>query len=158
MARKFYYTCAGMFLLALSYQLGANTATAQAGANVWSANFLQHTGASLIGRSICAVSTGSGVGAPTSTPPVPGAAAVAAFDVIDRATSGSTAGAIAVLEDGSVYEIDPAAGRPEWILTGTLCTGPVSTKSESWGQLKARYRSTPPVTPRMTVRPGADNR
>jgi hypothetical protein len=30
MARKFFYVCAGMFLLALSYHLGASTATAQA--------------------------------------------------------------------------------------------------------------------------------
>jgi hypothetical protein len=33
MARKFFYICAGMFLLALSYHLGASTAIAQAPGN-----------------------------------------------------------------------------------------------------------------------------
>jgi hypothetical protein len=33
MARKFFYVCAGMFLLALSYHLGASTAVAQAPSN-----------------------------------------------------------------------------------------------------------------------------
>ena len=33
MARKFFYVCAGMFLLALSYHFGASTATAQAPSN-----------------------------------------------------------------------------------------------------------------------------
>ena len=33
MARKFFYVCAGLFLLALSYHLGAGTATAQAPGN-----------------------------------------------------------------------------------------------------------------------------
>ena len=33
MARKFFYVCAGMFLLALSYHFGASTATAQAPGN-----------------------------------------------------------------------------------------------------------------------------
>ena len=34
MARKFFYVCAGMLMLALSYHLGASTATAQAGGSV----------------------------------------------------------------------------------------------------------------------------
>jgi hypothetical protein len=33
MARKFFYICAGMFLLALSYHFGASTAVAQAPSN-----------------------------------------------------------------------------------------------------------------------------
>lgn len=33
MARKFFFVCAGMFLLALSYHFGASTATAQAPAS-----------------------------------------------------------------------------------------------------------------------------
>ena len=34
MARKFFFVCAGMFLLALSYYFGASTATAQQGTPV----------------------------------------------------------------------------------------------------------------------------
>jgi hypothetical protein len=33
-ARKFFYVCAGLFLLALTYHLGASTATAQAGSPI----------------------------------------------------------------------------------------------------------------------------
>ena len=33
MAKKFFYVCAGIFLLALSYHLGANNATAQGPGN-----------------------------------------------------------------------------------------------------------------------------
>ena len=33
MARKFFYVCAGLFMLALSYHFGATTATAQAPAS-----------------------------------------------------------------------------------------------------------------------------
>lgn len=33
MARKFFYICAGMFMLAMAYHFGASTATAQAPAN-----------------------------------------------------------------------------------------------------------------------------
>ena len=33
MAKKFFYVCAGIFLLALSYHLGARNAGAQAGGN-----------------------------------------------------------------------------------------------------------------------------
>jgi hypothetical protein len=34
MARKFFYVCAGLFLLALSYHLGAQSAGAQSGSSV----------------------------------------------------------------------------------------------------------------------------
>ena len=34
MARKFFYVCAGMLMLALSYHFGASTATAQQGTSV----------------------------------------------------------------------------------------------------------------------------
>jgi hypothetical protein len=38
-ARKFFYVCVGLFLLALSYHLGASTATAQAPGNPVVATF-----------------------------------------------------------------------------------------------------------------------
>ena len=41
MARKFFYVCAGMLMLALSYHLGANTATAQAPGNPVVATFIE---------------------------------------------------------------------------------------------------------------------
>jgi len=34
MARKFFYVCAGMLMLALSYHFGASSATAQAGSGI----------------------------------------------------------------------------------------------------------------------------
>ena len=49
MARKFFYVCAGMLMLALSYHFGASTATAQApsnpvvGLSAYTTNFLVMT-------------------------------------------------------------------------------------------------------------------
>ena len=106
MARKFFYVCAGMFLLALSYHFGASTATAQS----------------------------------------PGNPVVATF--------GSNA--MVVTANGDVYW--NRSGQPigpVWSLAGNVFSGaPVPTQHESWGQVKARYRSTPgaPTTP------GADSR
>lgn len=44
MAKKFFYVCAGTFLLALSYHFGASTATAQAPSNPVVATFYGHSG------------------------------------------------------------------------------------------------------------------
>ena len=105
MARKFFYVCAGTFLLALSYHFGASTATAQAPSN------------SVVALYGNAVATANG-------------------DVYE----------------GSNY----LNGVPAtWTkVSNVFAGGPVPALHESWGQVKARYRSTPG----MTVTPGSDNR
>ena len=109
MARKFFYVCAGMLMLALSYHFGASTATAQAPSN-----------------------------------PV-----VASF-------GGGFAGVVTA--NGDVYLGGGGANGGVWTnwspVANVFSGGPTPALHESWGQVKARYRSTPG----MTVTPGADSR
>lgn len=93
MARRFFYIAAGMFLLALSYHLGAGTATAQPPGN-----------------------------------PVVGIAAGAS-------------GFIAVTANGDTYQFGNG-GPNVWHGTGNVFGGsPTPAVRESWGQVKARYRT-----------------
>jgi hypothetical protein len=103
MARKFFYVCAGMFLLALSYHFGAETAGAQ----------------------------------------VPNNPVVA-----------SLASSMVVTANGDVYHAVDTNGTGPWSLVSNVFSSPTPALHESWGQVKARYRSTPGVT----VTPGSDNR
>jgi len=48
MAKKFFYVCAGLLMLALAYHLGASTATAQAPSNSVVASFSYGYGAAAI--------------------------------------------------------------------------------------------------------------
>jgi len=112
MARKFFYICAGMFLLVLSYHLGASTATAQ------------------------------GSGSP-----------VVAL-VTETTSSFSPGTLVAVTADGQCYLAsggDPFDFHPRG---NVFAGGTTAVHQESWGQLKARYRSAPGTT----LTPGADNR
>jgi hypothetical protein len=105
-ARKFFYICAGMLMLALSYHFGASTATAQS----------------------------------------PGNPVVAA----------SSGDPIVYTANGDAYHFNgSSSGAPAWVLIGNVFNGgPTPALHESWGQVKARYRSTPG----MTVTPGSDKR
>ena len=110
MARKFFYVCAGMLMLALSYHFGASTATAQASGNLVVAvtNFAQPAEA----HSFLAV-TASG-------------------DAYVTSSNGNT-----------------------WVFSGNLFGGaPTPALHESWGQVKARYR-TPAGG---SVTPGTDEK
>jgi hypothetical protein len=147
MARRFFYICAGMFLLALSYHLGAEVVVAQTSAV-----------------------EGAGVDAGSSGPIASGSVsryfcnlyadnsdALGSLDVLPLPITGTSPvvatsaanGFVAVLEDGSVYK-----WNGYWIIKGSLIGAPVPTLHESWGQVKARYLATPG----MTVTPGANDR
>jgi hypothetical protein len=107
MARKFFYVCAGMLMVALSYHFGASTASAQA----------------------------------------PGNPVVAAL----------TANSV-VTANGDVYYAPGGIANPPWLFASNVFGGgPTPALHGSWGQLKSRY-ATPPATPGMTAKPGADNR
>ena len=119
MARKFFYVCAGMLMLALSYHLGAGTAAAQATGRV---------------VSMQALFAGVGGGILYCTD---------AGDLYFRYVSGAAG-------DGGPSDL-LASSR----YLGNLQSGPpVPAVHESWGQVKARYR-TPAGG---SVTPGADKR
>ena len=135
-ARKFFYVAAGMFLLALSYHLGADSAKAQAGlVTVASEATNSNVHVAVVGRTIHFAGT-DGEGALSSVtrgslPPVPGTGAV----VWANAANG-TQWFVAILDNGDVYHFIDGSG---WVLAGNLVSGPTPALRQSWGQLKARY-------------------
>lgn len=129
-AKKFFYVCAGLFLLAGAYAIGARNAGAQSSAMVCAG----------VGRLPMAVGSDGQVfqmyadGAPIQyTNPVP--------NVDVRAIEwGSAIGSAAVVcGNGDVYTASSPTSA--WVLRGSLFAGlPVNVEKHTLGQLKARFR------------------
>jgi hypothetical protein len=150
MARKFFYVCAGLFLLALSYQLGVTTAHGQAGATVADADdpglgsyAVTSSGAVYLSQygSILAIGPRWNlIGTiPTSSPIV---------HIEHAGDSGGQSVAHAFAENGDFYV--SADGGRTWSLHGNVFGSPTPALHESWGSLKSRFapKSTPaPGTP-----------
>jgi len=122
-AKKFFYVCAGIFMLASAYCLGASTARGQSG------SFFECVGVdgeawAVFGRRLYQMS-GAGLDQHRATI-IPGTSPVVACGV-DRV----------VLQSGEVYAWD---GNASWVLLGTFPGGPTPAKQESFGGIKARYR------------------
>jgi len=138
-AKRFFYACAGIFLLAVSYHLGARSATATgladalAGADLHNDNGVE-TASFAVNRVFYAFATEQSGTAyapvPATSDPVPGTASVVATDV--RGLTG-----FVLLSNGDAYVSDESG---PWQYQGNLTSIPTATQSESWGQLKARYR------------------
>jgi len=130
-AKGFFFVCAGVFLLALSYHLAASSASAQIGALVQGAS-IQSIAPYTFPRATACVNRvwrwmGESGGLHTGSVPVPGAAPIVATDPYGTV----------ILENGDWLKFDGSS----WVLIGNLVGGgPIPAKQESWGQLKARYR------------------
>ena len=131
-ARKFLYVCAGVFLLALSYHLGASTVGAQ-GAGLGLICRLDGTDMYST-ESFC--TPGGDVfqywgGHWTKTSNVfggaPGGRLVVSYD------SG-----VALASNGEVFA-SALLGYGPWTSVGFPIGGPTPAMQESWGQLKSRY-------------------
>jgi hypothetical protein len=143
-AKKFFYVCAGIFLLAASYHLGARSATATGLAGMLSGGELQYeNGVRYASFAVNRVFYGfateqSGTAyAPLTTPsqPIPGTASIeSTLELGDNF-------AFVLLSNGDAYVSD--TGAP-WQYQGNLTSQTTATQSESWGQLKARYRGNGP--------------
>jgi hypothetical protein len=133
MAKRFFYVCAGLLCLALSYHLGARNATAQGGLlevgavdDVGDETYI--TGAA--GRTVYWFDANNNRTEGQALPPVPGTSPVLA--------TGATGNHV-VLENGDIYSRD--FGAPSgWVFRGNLVGSPTPAASESMGSLKARYR------------------
>ena len=148
MARKFFYICAGMLMLALCYHLWARNATAQGG----SAGHLDCAGVEspnnwvtvVVNRMMTVCFNGTMV---PYAYPIPGAGRILACN----------AGCV-LLDTGEVYAKRTGDATAPWeLLYEFNFDQPTPAQHESWGQLKSRY-ATPPATPGMTVTPRADSR
>jgi hypothetical protein len=130
MARKFFYVCAGLFLLALSYQLGVRSATAQSGSLVVAGDIdRDHEGgiAAVVGRTLYCGTVRPPLTMVNTLPPVPGTAPIVAVYGPDPTV---------ILGNGDVYFGDGSG----WTLQGNFLSGsPTPALRESWGQLKSRY-------------------
>jgi hypothetical protein len=131
-ARRFFYVCAGLFLLALSYHLGASTAVAQ-GAGLGLVCKLDGTDM-YDTQSFC--TPGGDVyqywgGRWTKTSNVfggaPGGRQVVSYDC-----------GVALASNGEVFA-SALFGYGPWTSRGFPTGGPTPALQESWGQLKARY-------------------
>lgn len=133
MAKKFFYVCAGMLLIAASFALGARQSVAQSGVGP------VHVGrisCAVIGRTVFAALSDfrEGRGASLTIPYViPGSSPV--VDVrVDEWNGWPAYSAWVALENGDVYQC--AASTP-WILVANLSGGsPVPTQRISWGATK----------------------
>jgi hypothetical protein len=129
-AKSFLYVCAGLFLLALGYHLGATSATAQGqmieGASIESfeLNAFPRAGA-CVGRLFSWM--GENGALHTMPVPVPGSQRIVATD---------PAYGTVMLENGDWLKFDGQS----WVLIGNLAGGPTQVRQESLGSVKARYR------------------
>ena len=91
MAKRFFYACAGLLMLALSYYFGASTVSAQSPSN-----------------------------------PIVGL--------------GGSSGYLAVAANGDVYNSNNGGGV--WNYMGNVFgqVSPTQVRTETWGEVKARYR------------------
>lgn len=124
MARKFFCICAGMFLLALSYHLGARDAAGQSALTLDA--WCYDSGA------IYAVFGGAWnqidrhTGSVILSYPLPVSAPVA-----------GTGNCIVVYKNGDLYENEGSPGA--WVLKGNILGGPTPALHESWSQLKSHF-------------------
>jgi len=123
MARKFFYVCAGLFLLTLAYHLGATSAQAQ----------FVVDGASVGGDGIPSAAVGRtlyvGVSGTPVPVPIPGTSRVIA-------TSDANQGFV-LLENGDVFNWQ--GENNGWVPFRNLFGGATPALHESWGSLKSRY-------------------
>jgi len=130
-ARSFFSICAGIFLLALAYHLGARSATAQASSSVEAVNLETYGSISyytcVVGRTF--YFTPSLPAIYTVALPVPGTSPIVA-------TSIDQVYLTAILASGDVYQWDGSA----WVLRVNLIGSPTPATQETWGELKAKYR------------------
>ncbi len=128
--RAFFYVCAGIFLLALSYHLGATNARGQVGGTGW---FI-----SGVSGGIPWVTTASG----DVWRYVPGNGWLSSPNIFGGASSGQTIVALvpgeAVTSTGEVW-YGTVNGAP-WANAGAPPLGPTPAALPTWGQLKAQYR------------------
>ena len=136
-ARAFFFVCAGLLLLALSYHLGARSAGAQSSGSMEAASFASgyNSGSSVafvVNRVLYTSYQLSGSlqwrTPALSAGTIPGTAPVAAT---------SASAGLVLLTDGDLWL---SAGQGSWMFIGNLLgASPTPAQSISIGQLKAKY-------------------
>ena len=133
-AKQFFFVSAGLLCLALSYHLGAQSATAQApGIDGAAYELSAATGA--VGRTFY-WGNGGGPGCGPFTrgeiAAIPGTSRV----VATMSQGGCQFGNRVLLENGDCYGSDGIT----WLYLGNLFGAATPAQAESWGAMKSRYR------------------
>lgn len=134
MAKRFFYVCMGLLALVAAAGVGFGGARAQVGGPTYFAG-AGGASAAVVGRTILVI-TNQGPNPIPLPEPVPGSADIASVLVYNPGHYPPST--TVVLTNGDVYNRDGPTAT--WVLVGTYGGSPIPTRSESWGQLKARYR------------------
>lgn len=130
MAKRFFFVCAGVFLLALSFHLGQVTAQAQSGLTVEGASIESFELTAFPRATACVNRLWSWMGENgalhQNSVPVPGTLRIVATDPYGTV----------MLENGDWLKFDGSS----WVLVGNLANGPTPARGSTWGGVKARYR------------------
>ena len=137
MAKRFFFVCAGLFLLALTYHLGAKSAGAQGAGTIVCVNWGQNSNppqlAFVSDRTFYLASASSPCSPIPLGGPIPGSS-----PVVNAGFGGSADyNALVVLDNGDVYSNDTSFSS--WTLRGNLLCA-TSAQRATWGQIKGQYR------------------
>jgi hypothetical protein len=137
MAKKFFYVCAGLFFLALSFELGARSARAQ-GASGIAGGFFGPDATISVGTTMYTVrlNTYTGTDGPPYSLLLPRSGAVQ--DVRSVSGGGSIGETWVLYQDGDIYEYLPGTGWQH--IVNLLGATPTAAQSTSWGRVKSTYR------------------
>jgi hypothetical protein len=141
-ARAFFFVCAGIFLLALSYHLGARSAGAQAPGNP-----VVEVKRSSNGNLISITSNGDAYESvsPSADGPwsfrsnVFSGAIPAPGNPVVGIERGSDVGMISITSNGDVYQSSDDSGAGPWAFRSNVFGSATPAQAISIGQLKAKY-------------------
>ncbi len=138
-ARSFFFVSCGIFLLALSYHLGARSAGAQSAGWLEGADSAGGNYTASINRVVWMVASD---GLHSIATPIPGTSSVLNTC---GGISGAGPTALVILADGSCYYWP--SGGTTWVLYGSFAGvgNPVPAQSISIGALKAKYAMPAPA-------------
>jgi len=141
-ARAFFFVCAGIFLLALAFQLGHVTAHAQGGTALEGACIESFELNAFPRATVCVNRWFYWMGENGTlhqlSVPVPGTLRIVATDPYQTV----------MLESGDWLKFTGSS----WVLVGNLAGGPTPAAQTTWGQLKAKY-ATPRAARTATPAP-----
>jgi len=135
LAKRFMYVCAGLFLLALTYHLGARSAIAQPPTGFAIGGGGQGT-SSLVAALVINGSLYTGNSTQSYGPfPLPKVGGT-----IVGVTAYREKTAMVIYEDGDWFNQGTAGGVPFWVYGGNLLGNPTAAVGSTWGKVKADYR------------------
>lgn len=136
-AKRFFFACAGLFLLALSYHLGASTATAQAG----SPSIVGVAWRLADGHAYAAASDGSIFATPGYCAAWTRVGQLPAGEVPTEVLDGDVGGSMDVMcASGNAYTVTGSFPSIGLVLCSSIYSSPTPATRSTWGNLKARYR------------------